>query len=200
MVCVDEKSQIQALDPHRAHAADASGTNRTPDLRLHPPRHHHAVRRARDRHWARSSTPASLATGTPSFWPSSSRPPRPTSGCRYTWSATTTPPTNTPRSTLSWPAIPASQLHFIPDQLLLAQPCRMPFLHSHPPGHPPRHLHFPGRPHRRHQGLHRRQERPSAFHLDQDRRRATRQDPSNHDDQAHRRSTGSTSRDPRDTP
>ena len=84
MVCVDEKSQIQALDPHRAHAADASGTNRTPDLRLHPPRHHHAVRRARDRHWARSSTPASLATGTPSFWPSSSRPPRPTSGCRYT--------------------------------------------------------------------------------------------------------------------
>ena len=42
----------------------------------------------------------------------------------------------------------------------------------HPPSHPPRHLHLRQRPHRRHRDLHRRLERTlPTVHLDQDRRR-----------------------------
>jgi transposase len=44
----------------------------------------------------------------------------------------------------------------------------------HPPGHPPRQLHQRPRPHHRHRDLHRRLERPlPPLHLDQDRQRVT---------------------------
>ena len=50
VLCVDEKSQIQALDRTAADAADAARAGRAPDPRLRPARHHDPVRRAGDRH------------------------------------------------------------------------------------------------------------------------------------------------------
>ena len=58
-----------------------------------------------------------------------------------------------------------------PDLLLVAEPGGDLLRHHHPPGHTPRHLHLGHRPHRRHPPLHRRLQQPlPALHLDQDRR------------------------------
>jgi DNA polymerase III psi subunit len=44
--CVDEKSQIQALDRNPIRPADEKGTRRNHDPRLQAQRHNHTVRRA----------------------------------------------------------------------------------------------------------------------------------------------------------
>ena len=46
VLCMDEKSQIQALGPHAAVAADQARAGGDDDPRLQAPRHHDAVRRA----------------------------------------------------------------------------------------------------------------------------------------------------------
>jgi transposase len=50
VLCVDEKSPIQALEAHRSHACGASWAAARARLRSPPSRHHHPVRRAGDRH------------------------------------------------------------------------------------------------------------------------------------------------------
>ena len=45
VLCVDEKSQIQALDRSRPHSSHAAGPGRAASPRLHAPRHHHALAR-----------------------------------------------------------------------------------------------------------------------------------------------------------
>ena len=59
VLCVDEKSQIQALDRTQPLLADAPGPSGAAHPRLHAPRHHLAVRRARHPHgrghWATAS-------------------------------------------------------------------------------------------------------------------------------------------------
>ena len=67
---------------------------------------------------------------------------------------------------------PADHAALHPDLRVLAEHGRDLLRHHHPPGHPPRHLHPRQRPHRRHRDLHRRLERTlRTVHLDQDRRR-----------------------------
>jgi len=66
---------------------------------------------------------------------------------------------------------PRIQLHFTPTSGLLAEPGRGLLRDHHPPSHPARHLHQRQRPHRRRRDLHRRLERPlRTVHLDQGRR------------------------------
>jgi len=68
---------------------------------------------------------------------------------------------------------PALRAH----QLLVAQPRGVLLLRHHPPGHPPRHLHLRQGAHRRHRRFHRFLERPpAAVRLGQGRRRGPRQD------------------------
>src|SRR5437867_4272440 len=64
VLCVDEKSQIQALDRTPARTADQEGALRDNDARLQAQRHDHTVRRAEHARWqsdrrlhAASSTP-----------------------------------------------------------------------------------------------------------------------------------------------
>ena len=67
---------------------------------------------------------------------------------------------------------PADHAALHPDLRVLAEHGRDLLRHHHPPGHPPRHLHLGQGPHRRDRDLHRRLERPlPTVHLDQDRRR-----------------------------
>jgi len=94
VVCIDEKTQIQALD------------RTAPILPMRP-----GIPEKQTHDYKRNGTTtlfAALEVGTGlvtdrcfrstptwSSWRSSSRSPGPTRGCRYTWSATTTPPTST---------------------------------------------------------------------------------------------------------
>ena len=62
-------------------------------------------------------------------------------------------------------------LHFTPHLRVLAEHGGDLLRHHHPTGHPARHVHLGQGPHRRDRDLHRRMERtPPAVHLDQDRR------------------------------
>ena len=85
----------------------------------------------------------------------------------------------------TWLARPQNQritLHFVPDQLLLAEPGGMLLLGYHPPGHPPRHLRLRQPAHIGHRRLHRSLEpAPPAVHLDQGRRPDPRQHPARQD-------------------
>ena len=67
---------------------------------------------------------------------------------------------------------PADHPALHPDLRVVAEHGRDLLRDHHPPGHPPRHLHLGQGPHRRHRDLHRRLERTlPTVHLDQDRRR-----------------------------
>ena len=50
VLCVDEKTQVQALDRTQPLLPMRSGIRGGPDPRLHPTRHHHLVRRSGGRH------------------------------------------------------------------------------------------------------------------------------------------------------
>ncbi len=95
VLCVDEKSQIQALDRTAPILPILPGLPGETDPRLRPPRHHHPVRRAGGRHRPGRAGVPTRATATRSSCGSSNRSPRPTRASSCTWSATTTPPTNT---------------------------------------------------------------------------------------------------------
>ncbi len=104
VLCVDEKSQVQALD------------RTAPILPLRPgipeKQTHDYVRHGTTTlfaalevdHRARWSTPATPGIGTRSSSNSSARSPRPTRARSCTSCATTTPPTSTPTSNGGWPA------------------------------------------------------------------------------------------------
>ena len=124
VVCVDEKSQIQALDRTRPvlpmrpgvperQTMTTSGTAPPPcSLPWKSPP-------------ARSPMPATPVTATASSSSSSRRSPAPTRARNCTSCATTTPPTSTPTSASGWPAAePADHLPLRPHQLLVAQPGR----------------------------------------------------------------------------
>jgi transposase len=59
VLCVDEKSQIQALDRTAPLLPHASRADRAPQPRLHPPRHHQPVCCLRCRQWPRTGSTAS---------------------------------------------------------------------------------------------------------------------------------------------
>src|SRR5919204_1004510 len=107
VVCVDEKSQIQALSRTaptcRCARAAPSGAATTTCGTGPPP----CSRRWRWRPVA-SPTSAFSATATPSSSPSSSWWPRPIRGGSCTWCWTTTAPTPMPRSGPGWPSIHGS--------------------------------------------------------------------------------------------
>jgi transposase len=107
VVCVDEKSQIQALARTAPNLplrpGSPSGAPTTPPGTGRPP----CSQRWRWRPVA-SPTSALTATATVSSSPSSSWWPRPTRGDSCTWCWTTTAPTPTPRSRHGWPATQGS--------------------------------------------------------------------------------------------
>ena len=111
---VDEKSQIQALDRTAPILPMRPGPAGEGHPRLRPPRHHHAVRRAGDRHrqgHRRLLSPAP-ARGVPALPPPRRQGLPPAPSC--TSSPTTTPPTSTP-SVQAWLAKnPRITLHFTP--------------------------------------------------------------------------------------
>jgi transposase len=98
VLCVDEKSQIQALD--RSQPVLPSGAPMTTAGTALP-----ACSPRSTSLTAPSSASCTAATGrssSRSSWPGSTRPCPPAWTC--TWSATTTPPTTPPRSGPGWPA------------------------------------------------------------------------------------------------
>ena len=78
VLCVDEKSQIQALDRTATMLPMQPGPARAAHPRLRPARHHDAVRRVGHRHRQGHRRAASRGTGTRSSSPSSNRSPAPT--------------------------------------------------------------------------------------------------------------------------
>ena len=72
---------------------------------------------------------------------------------------------------------PRITMHYTPTSRVVAQSRRGLLRDHHPAGHPPRHLHLRQRPHHRHRDFHRRLERAlPALRLDQNRRRNPHQD------------------------
>ena len=169
VLCIDEKSQIQALDrtapilpirpglPEKAthdyvrhgtttlFAALEVATGRVEQACL--PRHRHQEFLAFLKQVAKAY---------------------PRESC--TSCATTTPPTSTPPSRRGWPQPPDHPaLH--PDVGVVAEHGRDLLRDHHPPGHPPRHLQLRPRPDRGDQRIHQRLERTlPTVHLDQERR------------------------------
>jgi hypothetical protein len=106
VLCVDEKSQIQALERTRPVRPVAPGRV---ERRTHDYVHNARPPCSPPLRWplARSPTPAIRGTATVSFWPSSSWSPASirAASCRSCW--TTTPPTSTSESRPGWASIPA---------------------------------------------------------------------------------------------
>ncbi len=114
VLCVDEKSQIQALDrtapilplrpglPEKAtHDYKRNGTTTLFAALNSPPE--------------RSPTPATTGTAKPSSWTSSKKSPGPSAASCGSWSTTTTP-TSTQRSTPGWRSIRGSRCTSPPPQ------------------------------------------------------------------------------------
>ena len=172
VLCVDEKSQIQALDRTAADAADAARPARAAHPRLRPARHHDLVRGAGDRHRQghRGVQAAAPAPGVPA--PSSSRSPgpTPTSELHLVMDNYAAHKRVEVRDWLA--ANPRIHVHFTPTSGVVAEPGRGLVRHHRTPSHPPRHLRLRPRPQRQDPRLHRRLERPlPPLRLDQDRRR-----------------------------
>jgi len=175
VVCIDEKSQIQALDrtapllPIRFHAAE----RRTHDYVRHGTTTLFAAleiatgRITADACYGRHRNDEFLAFLKP--WP------RPTPASNYMSSPITTPPTTTPTSSVARET-PAHHDAFHPDQRLLDEHGRNLLRDHHPPSHPTRHLHQHRRPGQRDPDLHRRLQRTlRTIPLDQNRRRHPQQ-------------------------
>ena len=96
VLCVDEKSQIQALDRTAPILPMRPGLPEKAHPRLRPARHHHPVRRAGGRHRQghRRLLPAAPPPGVPAL-PQAGRQGLP-AGAAAPGRATTTPPTSTP--------------------------------------------------------------------------------------------------------
>ena len=109
VLCVDEKSQIQALDRTQPGPADEAGPARHHDPRLQAAWHDDVVRRVEraDRRGHRPMPRPSSAPGILEV-PAAPRPgvPGPTSRCTSSW--TTTRPTSTRRFASGWPPARAS--------------------------------------------------------------------------------------------
>ena len=116
VLCVDEKSQIQALDRTAADAADAaracpSGAPTTTSATA-PPRLFAALEVATGKVTA---TPATRGTATRSSWPSSSWSPRPTRGVQlHVVLRQLRHPQAPRRSSAGWPRNPRFHMHFTP--------------------------------------------------------------------------------------
>ena len=140
VLCVDEKSQVQALDRTAPILPMRPGLPEKADPRLHPPRHHHLFA-------ALEVATGQVERGLPAAAPPPGVPALPQAGRQglpaaeaAPGRATTTPPTSTPPCRPGWPATRGS-------------PCTSPrprgswlnmveifFGDHHPPGHPPRQL------------------------------------------------------------
>ena len=171
VLCVDEKSQIQALDRTAPILPMRPGLPEKAHPRLRPARHHHPVRRAGGRHRQghRRLLPAAPPRRVPAL-PQAGRQGLP-AGEAARRAATTTPPTSTPTSQAWLARNPRITLHFTPTSgswlnmveiffgIITRQAIRRGTFTSRQ------------RPHRRDRDLHRRLERPlPTLHLDQDRR------------------------------
>ena len=143
VLCVDEKSQIQALDRTAADAADAARAGRAAHPRLRPARHLDPVRRAGDRHRQGHRGAASRGTATRSSWPSSSRSPAPTPTGELHLVMDNYAAHKHAEVTRLARGEPADPRALHPDLRVLAEPGRGLVRHHRTPSHPPRHLHAP---------------------------------------------------------
>ena len=108
VLCVDEKSQIQALNRTQPILPVRPGLpeKATHDYKRNGTTTLFARWRSRP---APSLTAATTATARPSSWTSSSSSPRPTRAAGCTSCSTTTTPTSTTTSTAGWPSTPGSR-------------------------------------------------------------------------------------------
>ena len=114
VLCVDEKSQIQALERTQPVRPVRPGR---PERHTHDYVHHGTATLFAALEVATGHVTDALAphaTATPSSWPSSSRSPRPTPAAGCMSSATTTPLTSTQRVQAWLGRHPRVQLHFTP--------------------------------------------------------------------------------------
>ena len=171
MLCVDEKSQIQALGSHRADPADAARHARARHPRLQ-------ARRAPPASTPRWTSPParSSARCTPATARSSSRSSCRRSTARSPPSSTSTSCSTTPRrtrrrrSSAGWPRTPASSCTS-PRPALVAEPRRALVRRTDDQEAAPRRAPLRPPAQRRHPRLDRHLERrPQALRLDQDRR------------------------------
>jgi transposase len=109
VLCVDEKSGMQALDRSQPVLGDDAGHARTPQPRLRPTRHLEPVRRVQHRRRQRDlrAAPPPPRGGIPQI-PQRYRQSSPDRPRRAPDLPTTWPPTKPPPSATGWPAIPAS--------------------------------------------------------------------------------------------
>ena len=172
VLCVDEKSQIQALDRSQPVLPMMPGMPETAHPRLRPPRHHQPVRRVQHRRRHRDQRSCTAATGPSSSRSSWSRSTRPVPADLDVHLVCDNYGTHKTPAIQAWLARhPRFHMHFTPTGLQLAQPGRaLVRLPHRRPAHPRRPPKRPG-PRSRHPGLVRRLERrPQALRLDQDRR------------------------------
>ena len=115
VLCVDEKSQIQALDRTAPILPMRPGPAGEGHPRLRPPRHHHPVRRPGGRHRQGHRRLLRRGTATTSSCASSSRSPRPTRGVKLHVVVRQLRHPQAPRpSRPGWPSNPRITLHFTP--------------------------------------------------------------------------------------
>src|SRR5512146_2284087 len=167
VLCLDEKSQVQALDrtapilPLRPRSAAAGHP------RLRAPRHDHPVRRARGRHRQghRRLLRAAPAPGVPALPQTGGQGlPAPRAASR----AGQLRHPQAPRGARLAGPEPPRPVALHPHLRFLAEPRGDLLRDHHPASHPPRHLRFGEGPHRRHPPVHRRLERPlRTVRLDQ---------------------------------
>jgi hypothetical protein len=168
VLCVDEKSQIQALNrtqPILRSGPDCRRERRTTTSATAP---QPCSPRWRSRP-ARSPTAATNVMARPNSWTSSNASRRPTHAAGCTSCSTTTTPTSTTTSTTGEEPAYHPALH--PDIRIVVEPRRGVFLDHHPPSDPPRILRQRQRSRHRDPRLHRRLQRPlPTVRLDQERR------------------------------
>ena len=163
VLCVDEKSQVQALDRTAPILPLRPGMpeKQTHDYVRHGTTTLFAALEVATGKVDRRLLPAAPPRGVPDA--SSSRSPRPTRGCKL-HIVVDNYATHKHPAVQAWLAQqPADHAALHPDLGVLAEHGRDLLRHHHPPGHPPRHLHQRQGPHRRHRDLHRRLEQNSKW-------------------------------------
>src|SRR6187455_3211609 len=167
VLCIDEKSQVQALQRTAPILPLRPGLPEEGHPRLHPQRHHHAVRRPRGSHrQGRRRLPAPTPPpGVPTL-PQAGGQGLPAAGVAHRLRQLRH--TQAPHGQgLAGPP-PADHPALHPDLGVLVEPGGDLLRNHHPPGHPPRQLRLRPRTRRRDPPLHRRLERTlRTVHLDQ---------------------------------